>query len=233
MDWQGFWFGTGFLPWYMIALRTVLIYLTITFCTRLLHFRHVGIMSQHNYLVAAGVVGIAGSRIISPEASLAVGLLAIVFLTALGLLLSYLDLKIPKFIRPEPIILIENGQIHKNNLLKSHMTIENLLGQLRLKGVFNLNMVKYVYLEGTGKISVMKRQVAEPILRQQFNLPEKLACPPAHLIYNGQVLEQNLTRLALDQAWLEKALHEQGFATAKQVFLATLLPDGTLYISSN
>jgi uncharacterized membrane protein YcaP (DUF421 family) len=233
MDWHGFWFGTGSLPWYMVALRTTLIYLTITLCTRLLHFRHVGMLSQHNYLVAAGVVGIAGSRIISPEASLLVGLLAIIFLTTLGLLLSYLDLKIPKFIRPEPITLIENGQIHKKNLLKSYMTIENLLGQLRLKGVFDLSTVEYVYLEGTGKISVVKKLVAKPVFRQQFNLPEKLACPPAHLIYNGQILEQNLTRLALDKKWLERALHQQGFATPEQVFLATLLPDGTLYISSN
>lgn len=233
MDWHGFWFGTDYLPWYMIALRTVFIYVTITLCTRLLHFRHVGIMSQHNYLVAAGVVGIAGSRIISPTASLGAGLLAILFLTGLGLLLSHLDLKLPRRLRPAPIALMENGQIHKKNLLRCHMTIENLLSQLRLKGVFDLRTVEHVYLEGTGKISVLKKDYAQPVTRQQFDLPEKLACPPAHLIYNGQILEHNLARLALDKTWLEQALQQQGFSSPQQVFLATLLSDGSLYISSN
>ncbi|MEG6616628.1 DUF421 domain-containing protein [Peptococcaceae bacterium 1198_IL3148] len=233
MDWHGFWFGASHLPWYMIALRTIIIYLAITIATGLMHFRHVGGMARHNYLVAAGIVGVAGVRILSPDTSLVMGLATIAVLTSIGIFLSYLDLKVPRIMSSKPVALIAHGRMQKNNLRKSNLTIENLLGQLRLQGVFNLADVENAYLEGTGKVSVIKKMEAQPAYRQQLNLPEKLACPPTQLIYDGAVIEENLQRLALDQSWLAIELQKQGFSTPQKVFFAALLPDGTLYACSH
>ncbi|MFA7467681.1 MAG: YetF domain-containing protein [Desulfotomaculaceae bacterium] len=43
-----------------------------------------------------------------------------------------MDIKWPKLIDRAPVILIENGQIHKKNMLDSHVTIDNLLGRLTI-----------------------------------------------------------------------------------------------------
>jgi uncharacterized membrane protein YcaP (DUF421 family) len=190
-------------------------------------------MARHNYLVAAGIVGVAGARILSPNTSLVMGLATIAVFTSLGIFLSYLDLKVPRFMCSKPVTLITHGRIQKNNLRKSNMTIENLLGQLRLKDVFNLSSVESAFLEGTGKVSVIKKMEAQPVYRQQLNLPEKLACPPAQLIYDGRIIEENLQRLALDKAWLVMELQKQGFSSPQKVFFAALLPDGTLYACSH
>ncbi|MBM7856159.1 uncharacterized membrane protein YcaP (DUF421 family) [Desulfohalotomaculum tongense] len=207
--------------------------MTIVVATRVLRFRHVGIMARHNYLVAAGIVGVAGAGILNPANSLALGLVAIVFLTVIGISLSFLDLKLPQRIGNKPIPLISYGKMEKKQLRKVNMTIENLLGQLRLNGVFKLDNVENAYFEATGKVSVVKKAEARPVFRQQLNLGTKMACPPIQLVYDGKVIEKNLKRLALDHRWLEKELQKQGFASPRAVFFAALLENGSLYVCSH
>ncbi|MFA7468459.1 MAG: DUF421 domain-containing protein, partial [Desulfotomaculaceae bacterium] len=144
----------------------------------------------------------------------------------------YLDIKWPKLIDRAPVILIENGQIHKKNMLDSHVTIDNLLGQLRLKGAHNLSEVAYAILEPTGKISVIKKSTTLPVTRKQMNLPPKFAALPALLVHDGQVDGENLTSLGLNLNWLKARLAEKGFGRIENVFLAALQPDGTLYVSA-
>lgn len=233
MDWHGFWYGADYLPLYLIALRAVTIYLAIVAATRVMRFRHVGIMAKHNYLVAAGVVGIAGSRILNPSSSLVLGLAAIAFFTVLGMAFSYLDLKIRRNQWLNPVPLIRYGEIQKKHLRNANMTLDNLLGQLRLNGVFDFRGAQSAYLEATGKVSIIKKSEAQGLCREQLDLPEKLAYPPVELIYDGQVIQENLRQLDLDNHWLEKELQKQGFASPRRVFFAALLPDGTLYACSH
>ncbi|MBO8138035.1 MAG: DUF421 domain-containing protein [Desulfotomaculum sp.] len=232
MDWHGFLFGAQQLPLPLIMLRAVLLYTATVVATRVLRFRHIGILAKHNYLVAAAVVGVAGAGIINSRYPLVLGLLSIASLTLIGMGLSYLDLKLPQYLRNNPIPLISYGKMNKKQLRKASMTIDNLLGQLRLNGVFDLNNVDSAYFESTGKVSVFKKPESQPVLRQQMGLPHKNASPPAQLVYDGEIMEENLHKLGLDKKWLETELQKQGFASHKNVFLAALLADGTLYVCS-
>ena len=84
----------------------------------------------------------------------------------------HLDLKWPAAIDRHPVLLIENGQINKKNLLDSHVTIDNLLGQLRLKGAHNPSEVAYAVLEPTGKISVLKKSATPPDTNRSTPVPD-------------------------------------------------------------
>jgi len=50
------------------------------------------------------------------------------------------------------------------------------------------------------------------------------------LIYDGIIIEENLTQLNKDKAWLLKEVNKQGIKDVSEVFLATLNPAGSLYI---
>ncbi|MTI80308.1 MAG: DUF421 domain-containing protein [Firmicutes bacterium] len=217
----------------LIVLRAVVLYLSIIVATRLLRFRHVGIMAKHNYLVAAGVVGAASTGILDPQTSLVRMLAVLSFFTMLGLSLSFLDLKLPQALRDKPIPLISYGRMEKKQLRKANMTIENLLGQLRLKGFFDLESVESALLETTGRVSATKKSEAQPVSRQQMKLPSKMAVPPIKLIYDGEVITDNLEKLALNRQWLEIELQKQGFSSPKEVFFAALLQNGSLYLCSH
>lgn len=232
MQWQAIFNGSRQIPLWGFALRATLLYFALIIGVRWMGHREVGILAGYNYLTAAGIMSVAAVRMVSPEASLTSALVIVFAYALVNVLFSYLDIKWPKLIDREPVILIENGLIHKKNMMDSHVTIDNLLGQLRIKGAHNLSEVAYAVLEPTGKISVIKQPSSLPINRKQMNLPTKFTALPVLLVHDGQVDEENLNSLGLDLKWLKKKLAEKGFARVEDIFLAAIQPDGTFYISA-
>lgn len=223
--------GAKEIPLWGFALRATLLYFALIIGIRWMGHREVGILAGHNYLVAAGIMSVAAVRMVNAEAGLTAALVIVFAYAGVNVLLSYLDIKWPKLIDRGPVILIKNGQINKKNMLDSHVTIDNLLGQLRLKGAHNLSEVAYAVLEPTGKISVLKKSATLPVTRQQMNLPAKFTAPPVLLVHDGQVDMENLYRLGLDLNWLKTRLAEKGFRRPEDVFAAVVQADGTIYVS--
>lgn len=223
--------GAKEIPLWGFALRAALLYFALIIGIRWMGHREVGILAGHNYLVAAGIMSLAAVRMVNAEASLTAALLIVFVYSGVNVLHSYLDIKWPRFIDRGSVILIENGQIHKKNLLDSHVTIDNLMGQLRLKGAHNLSEVTYAVLEPTGKISVIKKSATLPVTRKQMNLPGKFTAPPVLLVHDGQVDSENLNMLGLDLNWLKTRLAQKGFGRPEEVFMAALQADGSIYVS--
>ena len=231
MEWRAVFNGAIEIPLWGFAVRAALLYFALIVGVRWMGHREVGILSGYNYLTAAGIMSVAAVRMVSPESSLTSALVIVFAYALVNVLFSYVDIKWPKLVDRTPVILIQNGRIHKVNMLDSHVTIDNLLGQLRLKGAHNISEVDYAILEPTGKISVIKNPATLPVTRKQMNLPPKFTALPTLLVYDGQADHKNLSKLGLDLSWLNDHLAEKGFKNIKDVFLATLQPDGTLYVS--
>jgi uncharacterized membrane protein YcaP (DUF421 family) len=231
LEWKSFWEGSKELSTLALIIRAVILYIALIAATRMMGHRQVGILSAHNYLVAAGIVSLAAVRMVSPESSLTSGLVIVFVYAGVNVLLSYLDIKWPKVIDRQPIILMQGGQLLKANLLGSHVTVDNLLGQLRLKGAHNLSEIDTIVLEPNGKISVVKKPETLPVTRKQMNLPLKPAALSTIVIYDGIIDEQNLQQLALDHNWVLRKLGEKGITNPKDVFLAMVEASGTVYIS--
>lgn len=231
MNWNSFLVGSKNLSAFALALRAVILYIALIIATRLMGHRQVGILSGHNYLVAAGIVSLAAVRMLNPESSLTSGIVIIFVYAFVNIFLSFLDIKWPRVIDRKTTILMKDGIIVKQNMLDCHVTLDNLLGQLRLKGAHNLSEIDSIVLEPYGKISVIKRPEALPLTRKQMNLQPKMVALPTILIYDGKIDEKSLHMMGLDQKWLDKKLNEKGIANTKDIFLAMIESDGTVYIS--
>jgi uncharacterized membrane protein YcaP (DUF421 family) len=231
VEWQAVLNGSKEIPLWGFAVRAALLYFALIIGVRWMGHREVGILSGYNYLTAAGIMSVAAVRMVSPEASLTSALVIVFAYALVNVFLSYLDIKWPKLIDRTPVILIQNGLIHKENMLDSHVTIDNLLGQLRTKGAHNLSEVDYAILEPTGKISVIKKPDFLPVTRKQMNLPPEFTGLPTLLVYDGKADHKNLSKLGLDSNWLNDHLAQKGFQSVKDVTMAALQPDGTLYVS--
>jgi uncharacterized membrane protein YcaP (DUF421 family) len=231
LDWNSFWEGSKTLSTFALIIRSVILYIALIIATRLMGHRQVGILSGHNYLVAAGIVSLGAIRMLNPESSLTSGIVIIFVYAFVNAFLSYLDIKWPRVIDRHATILMKGRIILRENLLDCHVTIDNLLGQLRLKGVHNLSEIDTVILEPYGKINVIKKPEALPLTRKQMNLPHKISALPTILVYDGKIDERNLHALGLDHEWLMTKLSEKGNINLKDVFLAMLESDGTVYIS--
>lgn len=229
---QAFFSGGKELPFWALGLRAVVLYVALIAATRAMGHRQVGILTGHNYLVAAGIVSLAAIRMINPESSLISGLVIVFVYAGVNLLLSFLDLKYPRLIDRRPVILMQGGRLDKKALMDSHVTLDNLLGQIRLKGAHNLSEVDSLVLEPTGKISVLKKSDAIPVTRKQMSLPPRFVSLPVILVYDGRVQQDSLAGLGLDLSWLVDRLNRAGFSGPSQVFLAMLEPAGNLFVSA-
>lgn len=231
MLWNKFWFGAKELPFWAFSIRALILYISLIISTRFMRQRQISVLSGHNYLVAAGIVSLAAVRMVDPKSSLISGIVVIFLYAGINILLSYLDIKFPRQIDRHSTILVENGKLIKKNLKDSRITVDQLLGQLRIKNIFNLSEVLLALVEPTGKINVVKKSQYLPVTRKQMNLPVKNISLPIILIYDGKVQNENLKALGYDLEWLKEKIESKGFGKTKDILLAILESEGTIYIS--
>lgn len=171
--------GSSELPFTSIIIRTTLLYISVIIATRLMGKRQVGIISGHNYLVAAGIVSLVAVRMVNPNTSLISGFIIVFTYALLNRFWSYLDLKCPRMIDRRPVPLVEDGNILYGNLKMVQLTVEELLMKLRQKSVWNLSAVHQVYIEPTGEISVLKKDAYSPVTMKDMGITaQPLTNPP-------------------------------------------------------
>ena len=119
----------------------------------------------------------------------------------------------------------------EKNLKKMRYTLDDLLIQLRHRGIFDLKEVEFALLETTGQLSVLKKSQYAPVTPHDLKIPTKYKGLSTELIYDGKVIDINLKRFNLDRAWLEQQLKAQGIQSPREVFLALLNTEGELYVN--
>lgn len=71
--------------------------------------------------------------------------------------LGYRSVFFSKIGEPDPVLLIKNGVMQRQNMKKELITASELTGMLREQGVDDLLQVKACYIEGSGNISIVKK----------------------------------------------------------------------------
>ncbi|MVM37367.1 DUF421 domain-containing protein [Spirosoma sp. HMF3257] len=71
--------------------------------------------------------------------------------------LGYRSVFFSKIGEPEPVLLIKNGVMQRQNMKKELITSSELMGMLREQGVEEFADVKACYIEGSGNISIIKK----------------------------------------------------------------------------
>lgn len=165
--------GSHQLPLLAIVLRSVILYIAVIFATRIMGKRQVGILSGHNYLVAAGIVSLVAVRMVNPNTSLIRGLVTVFIYALFNRFWSFIDLKAPALIDRKPVTLMDNGIIYLENLKKVQLTVADFLMGLRQKKVWNLSAIYNVVLEPTGEFSVLKKSEHSPITLKDMNIKKE------------------------------------------------------------
>ena len=71
--------------------------------------------------------------------------------------LGYRSILFSKLGSPDPVLLIDNGVLMRQNMKKELITDDELKGMLREQGVDDLSSVKCCYIEGSGRLSVVPK----------------------------------------------------------------------------
>ena len=191
-------------------IRTVILYFLTVLAVRCMGKRQLGELEPNELVVTLLISDLATLCMQDLEMPLVYSVITIVTLVVLEVLLSFLSLKIPlvgRLLAGRYSVLIDEGKIDQREMRRSHMTVGELMEELRQNGILSVEDVKYCVLETDGKVSVIPKKDA------------KNRALPLVLISDGVPVAENLRRRGLSGTDLEKILESQGGYVVKNVFL--------------
>ncbi len=213
-------------------LNSLIVFVLLIILARIIGKKLLAQMTFFDFVIGI-TIGTIGGAFVTTEVKGYYVLISPIFLTLLVLLTGYLSLRsVParKFIEGEPLVIIQNGKIYEKNMRKIRYNVDDLLMQLREKGVFNMSQVEFAIIEPHGQLSVLKKSQFLPVTPGDLNIPTKYQGVSSEIIRDGKIVEQNLKQNSLSHEWLYNELAARNIRNIRNVFLASLSTDGNLYV---
>lgn len=215
--------------------RTIILYLLIIIGVRLMGKRQVGELEPSELVLALLIADLAAVPMQDFGIPLLSGIIPILTLLCITMIISIISMKSVTFralICGRPSIIVENGILHQHEMAKNRFTIDELMEELRMKGVTDISTIKYAILETNGQISVLPYAEQNTPVRKDLNIESQETGLPLVIINDGRVLEHNLKLRGYDKNWLEKQIKEHGAKKPEDVYLLTADEVGTVYYAS-
>jgi uncharacterized membrane protein YcaP (DUF421 family) len=216
-----------------VIIRSCISVTVLFILTRLMGKKQISQLTFFDYAVGITIGSIASQLSVDSHISYINGITSLVVWALFAVILSFLSLKsnnISKLLNGTPTIIIQNGVLMEQEMRKSKFTIDDILEELRLNGVFDIADVDYAILETSGRVSVLLKPQ-----KQQTTLGDlNIVIPPkgltANLILDGKLQSENLKLIQIDEIWLKGELKKQGINSYSEVLLACTNKSKLLYV---
>ncbi len=149
----------------VIVLRALLFYILLTAMMRFMGKRQIGEMQVSELVTTVFLSELAVFPVTDPDIPILHGVIPVIMISTIEVVISFISLKsrrFRKFINGDAIVLYEKGKFIRKNLLTVRMSEEDVEAQVRINGFEDLNMVKKIILERTGKMSVLPKGENQP-----------------------------------------------------------------------
>lgn len=143
-----------------IFARGTLMYLALFFLLRFILKREPGMVGITDILVIVLIADAAQNGMAGQYNSITEGLVLVGTIVFWSWFLEWLGFQSPRIERilePQPLLLIQDGKVLKQNLKKELITEEELGSLLREKGVESAEHVKQATMESNGQLSVIRK----------------------------------------------------------------------------
>jgi len=205
--------------YYILIIKTVVLYFYIIFCYRLMGKKEVGKLSIIDLIVSVLIAELAAMCIEETDRSILVSLVPISVLVIIQIGLSYVTLKsdkLRKIIDGSPRIIINKGKVNFNQMQKLRYSLDDLVSQLREQGIKNIEEVNYAILENNGKLSTFTDNNIYPM----------------PIIIDGVIDYDTLKNMHKNIDWVNKILTKNNLEL-KDVFYAFHTKDKTFIIKKS
>ena len=193
-------------------LRTIALYLVLIAVIRLMGKRQIGQMEPSEFVVTMLAANLAAIPMEDSGIPLYSGVVPILTVLGVELVLSGASMNSIRFRRilcGKPVIMIENGRILRENLLKTRVTLDELTGHLREKDVLDLTTVQYAILETNGNLSVFLYPAEAPASAKEAGIVPKPRYLPVTIIEDGVLMNENMEKAGKDEAWVRRVLGDR------------------------
>ena len=190
--------------------RTFLFYAILMLSLRIMGKRQIGDAEPSDLAVTILISELVSTPLQNAEEPILNSLVPIAVLVVIEIAVAVLSLKnlrLRRFFQGRYGILVEDGKINQKELTKAHITVDELLEEIRQNGGVSVDEVRLCVLETSGRMSVIMKN---------GTTPAKL---PITLVSDGKTIGRNLKECGISKETLEKFLSDEK-TEIKDVFWA-------------
>lgn len=207
------------MDYLVVLFRTLFFYILITLIYRFMGKREIGQLGIIDLIVSILIAEFAAVSIEQREEPLLMFVFPVLLLLVIQVVMSFISLKSKKvrdLFDGNPSVIINNGMINYKEMVKQRYNMEDLMTQLREKGIRSLEEVDFAILESSGNLSVFKKNSK---LLGEYPLP---------VIIDGEIDYDTLRQLEINEEWIINYLDKYkiglsdvfyGFYRNKSLFL--------------
>ena len=204
-----------------IVLSSLLSYAALFLCAKVIGRKQIAQLNFLDYITGITIGSIAAELATDLENMwkplAAMGVYAL--LTWLLSLIGKRAARSRKFLDGTPTIIMQNGKLYRSNMKKAKLDLSEFMVMCREQGYFNLADIHTAVFEYNGKLTILPVSKKRPVTPEDMKLSPEQETLSTEVIMDGRILEENLRRMGLNDAWLDKQLRTQGVHDAKAVFL--------------
>ena len=205
-----------------IIFRTVLFYFLVVIAYKIMGKREVGELGVFDFIISMLISQLIAICIENYKDPIWFVIVPTLILVLFQIVFSFLSLKSNKFrdiLDGKESVIISNGKLNFSEMKKQKYNLNDLLLQLRDKGIRTIEEVDYAILETNGKLSVFQKQDDNNNI---FPLP---------LVLDGVIEENNLKFINKTRKWLNNELNKKKI-NLDNIFYA-FYKDDEIYVIEN
>ncbi len=187
----------------IVAIRAVILYGILLISMRIMGKGDLGELQPFDLVVSLMLAELAVMPMGDLDAPLLHGIMATVVIMFLQSLISYISLKsytARKIICGTPSIIYDHGRFNVKDMNKLRINMNDILGQMRLKGYYSFEDIDYLIMETNGDVSIVapESQTAKRVKRI-----------PIAMILDGKIMYNNMEKFNVTKEQLDKSLKKE------------------------
>ncbi len=143
-----------------IVVRAFFAFLFVFLVTRFIGRRELRSLQPFDLILLVVVGDLMQQGITQSDMSFTGAVLATGTFAVLVLAVSYAGFRfrrVQPLLEPQPMIVVQDGQVIESNLRKERMTVDELLAEARQQQISSLDDIRWAVLESSGKVSFIKQ----------------------------------------------------------------------------
>ena len=215
-----------------LTVRSVIIYVLVLVVFRLMGKRQLGQMQPFELvltLILADIATIPMTEISVPILHGIVPLLTLLIIHYVITLLSRISIKFSELISGKTVIVINQDGIDYNAVKRLNLTIDDIFEALRSAGYFSFDQVLFAIMETNGKMSVLPKAQASPVVKEDLKINGEENSLPITIISEGKLNEEAFKQIEIPKPKVVEYIKSLNISK-KNILILTLDNNGIIYL---
>ena len=159
-------------------------------------------------------------------------IIPIITLVTFEVFSSFLVVHFPSLkniISSRPSVLINKGKPDRRAMLAARISVDELISEMRQKGITDISEVQYAILEQNGKLTVIQKAPYKTPTAAQLNIKATEAGISHIVVCEGRINQNTLKTLSLSKKEVLDEIESRG-ATLKEVYIMLMDDAGNIQI---